>query len=239
MKARLAIAATLLAGTCGSALPAAAQNEAGHVYGPDPGWAKFRAIGEKAVIEHLIDPESARITWLTGYSQGAFKPFLEARVYGYVACGTVNARNRMGGYTGATTFVVVIDFDRPLFVNVDSRGGGMNAEICEKDIAEGRLLPTPAEVAGASTSGHADTGSDISAAGLSVRAMPDGAYVSAVRPGSIAAAAGLTAGMVVMSVNGIPLAGMGDAMAKVIAAAGSGATVTIVGGKSLTFGGPK
>lgn len=66
--------------------------------------------------------------------------------------------------------------------------------------------------------------------------MPDGAYVSAVAPGSPAATADLKPGMVISSVNAIPLAGMGDAMVRVIDAAGPTAELTIVGGRSFNLG---
>ena len=45
--------------------------------------------------------------------------------------------------------------------------------------------------------------------------------------------------MVIGAVNAIPLAGMGDAMLKVVDAAGSVATLSIVGGKTLKLGVPK
>jgi hypothetical protein len=238
-RASLAAAALLLA-----ALPASAQVKAdvNHVYGPDPGWAKFTEIGEQAVIARLIDPESARISWMSGYRKGGFKPMFERRVHGYVACGTVNARNRMGGYAGSTGFIVVVDFDRALHVEMDSRSGGMYGEMCAKEVREGKFPPLPTAVVATPPSEDADRAGSLGAAtplGFSVRAMPEGAYVSTVETGSPAGAAGLTPGMVVTAVNSIPLAGMGDAMTKVLAAAASGATLTLVGGKTVTLGAPK
>jgi hypothetical protein len=34
---------------------------------------------------------------------------MSKRIDGYWSCGLINARNRMGGYTGSTAFVVVLD----------------------------------------------------------------------------------------------------------------------------------
>ena len=76
---------------------------------------------EAAIVSRLIDPESARVTWLTGFYKGEFKQFLSPRIGGYIACGSVNARNRLGGYTGATVFVVVIDYGRALLADIDTR----------------------------------------------------------------------------------------------------------------------
>lgn len=217
------------------AIPASAQADADHAYGPVPEWTSFREIAEKAISARLVDPESARITWLSGFRKGGFKPLLERRVFGYVACGEVNARNRMGGYVGATTFIAVVDNGRAVFADADRRSGGMYATMCAKEIAEGRFPTVPAEAP--------STGSDAlpvaSPAGLIVRAMPDGAYVSAVTAGSAAAVAGLSPGMVITAINGLSLAGMDEAMIKVVAAAGAGASLTIAGGKTITLAAPK
>lgn len=234
------LAATLALAAAAMASPASAQADPNHVYGPDPGWAKFRQVAEAGVIARLIDPESARISWLSGYSKNGFKPAFSRRIHGYVACGTVNARNRMGGYAGATTFIVVVDFDRTLFVNLDGRPGGMQSEMCEQQIVAGRLPPVPRDepssAASASMDGSNSSTAAASTMGITVRPMPEGAYVASVQPNSAASAAGLTAGMVISSINGLPLSGMGDAMAKVVAAAGAGATLTVIGGKTITLG---
>lgn len=66
--------------------------------------------------------------------------------------------------------------------------------------------------------------------------MPDGAYITAVAPGSPAAVAALAPGMVITSVNAIPLAGMGDAMLKVVDAAGSNAALALIGGRTIKLG---
>lgn len=213
-----------------------------HVYGPEPSWDEFRQIGEAAIIARLIDPESARITWRTGIYKGGFTPLFAHRVSGYAACGSVNAKNRMGGYTGATTFVVVIDYGRALLAEMDTRAGGLYDAACAKAIAAGKV-PAPPSSAGehgtASSTALSDTSSPPlanAATGLTLRAMPDGAYVAAVVPGSPAATAGLKPGMVVSSVNAIPLAGMGDAMLKVVDAAGPDASLKLVGGTTIKLG---
>lgn len=211
-----------------------------HLYGEQPDWANYRRIAEAAVIAQLIDPDSARITWLSGIYKGELKPFLGTRVAGYWACGSVNAKNRMGGYTGGHTFMIAIDYGRVLSLDQDERGGGMDDIVCAKELSEGIFPPPPVSDAGdnASAARAPISGGTVTSAadvrtGLAVRAMPDGAYVSAVVPGSPAAVAGLKPGMVIASVNAVPLAGMGEAMLKVVAAAGADVMFGVIGGASV------
>lgn len=56
----------------------------------------------------MIDPESARIEWPNGFLVGSWTPPFSASIEGYWTCGRINARNRMGGYTGSTSFVAVL-----------------------------------------------------------------------------------------------------------------------------------
>lgn len=208
--------------------PALAESKPEHLYGPAPEWEQFRQIAEANILSQLIDPESARITWLGGYYKGDFKVILGPRTHGYVSCGMVNAKNRMGGYVGNTTFAVVIDYGRVLFVELDSRpGGSMNIE-CAQLKRDGRLPPVPTDEA----AGEAPA----TLSGLTLRPMPEGAYVTAVAASSAAALAGLKPGMVISNVNAIPLAGMNEGMLKVIEAAGTNATLTVVGGSTFKLG---
>lgn len=219
----LALAALLASGGAMAKKP-----EQPHVYGPAPDWKSFRERGERAIISRLIDPDSAKIQWLGGYHQGGYQPVLERKVHGYVGCGLVNARNRMGGYTGDRAFVVVIDHDLVLRADIDDRPNSFVARQCAAALQSGLLPPVPSEVAALPPS---------SPTGLSLRAMPEGAYVSAVAPGSAAEKAGLRPGMVIETINAIALKGMGEAMIKVIDAAGPKASLGIIGGKTINLGG--
>lgn len=75
----------------------------------EPDWSLFRRNSESALRARLIDPASAQIEWPYGFLLGSWRPVFSKRIDGYWTCGTVNARNRMGGYTGRTSFVVVLD----------------------------------------------------------------------------------------------------------------------------------
>jgi membrane-associated protease RseP (regulator of RpoE activity) len=145
----------------------------------------------------------------------------------------------MGGYVGRTSFVVVADYGRILFAELDIKPGGMIAEQCTAAQRAGLLPPLSATDGSTEMSVGSPTTAPPSvdaATGLTLRAMPDGAYISAVSPTSAAARTGLKPGMVISSVNAIPLAGMGDAMLKVVGAAGPDATLTLVGGTSVKLG---
>lgn len=222
IKLSLAVAALLAAGTV-----TAKESRPPHVYGPTPDWQAFRERGERGVFSRLIDPDSAKIMWLGGYHKGGFQPFLQRKVEGYVGCGLVNARNRMGGYTGDRAFVVVIDNDLLLYSEIDSSENGTVARQCLTALQGGLLPPVPTASTPAKPS---------SASGLTLRAMPEGAYVSTVAPGSVADKAGLRPGMVIETINAISLQGMGEAMVKVIDAAGTGASLGLIGGKIIKMG---
>lgn len=221
-------------------MPAALAQDGSHIYGAPPSWNDYRQIAEAEIASRMIDPESARISWVTGYAKGWTKPFLGMRVDGYIACGGVNAKNRMGGYTGTSWFMVIVDYDRVLSLTID-KGEGSAAGDCRKMMREGRLPPVPqaAAITATTPSGAGDRASGqigTTATGLTLQAMPDGAYVGAVRAGSPAAVADLRPGMVIASVNAIPLANMGEAMLKVVEAAGPTADLVIVGGRTVKLG---
>lgn len=221
-----------------------------HIYGPAPDWTTFRRLAEQSVAAQLLDPESARFSWTTGYYKGDFKPFLSPRVAGYVACGLVNAKNQMGGYSGYGSFVAVIDNDRVLYADVDHGSGvGLVGSACIRAKQQG-LFPqlTPEEMGAdldhaAPSEGRAGSPPDAvltsAGTGLTLRAMPEGAYVTGVQDGSVAAAANIKPGMVITMVNGVALTGLSDAAPKVVDAAGPTASLTLVGGTVVKLGGKR
>lgn len=108
----------------------------------EPVWSKFRETAESQVRSRLVDPASAQFEWPFGFTYGTWKPLFGKRIEGYWTCGQVNAKNRMGGYTGATAFVVVMDNERATkYVEVGSgREFDLLASQCAKSTA---LLPPP------------------------------------------------------------------------------------------------
>ena len=86
----------------------------------------------------LVDPDSARISLPHG-----FTPRLStwkiwgANMTGYFTCGTVNSRNRMGGYVGETVFLAQIDQNGEVSTTTDSAKYPLLGKIC----AAGGLPP--------------------------------------------------------------------------------------------------
>lgn len=65
---------------------------------------------ETAVKATLKDPDSARFNWPFGFAFGQYKPVWGRRPPpGWVTCGTINAKNGYGGYTGQYAVVGVVD----------------------------------------------------------------------------------------------------------------------------------
>jgi hypothetical protein len=119
-----------------------------------PDWSLFRRNAEAALRRRLIDPDSARIEWPNGFLLGTWKPLLQARVEGYWTCGLINARNRMGGYTGSTSFVVVLSPQGE--VKFSDVGSGRDLDIvsssCQRSASQ--LPPAPAAWAAATGPGQ-------------------------------------------------------------------------------------
>ena len=105
MKTKLLVGALLLASGPAHAKP--------YVPPPEPptkpDWVMVRDQGLSKLTSTLFDPSSAVINWTSGFQWGYFKPFIGRRTHAWVACGTINAKNRLGGYVGSTPFFVAAD----------------------------------------------------------------------------------------------------------------------------------
>lgn len=107
-----------------------------------PKWNELRASAEIELRRRLIDPDSAKIEWPRGFLLGSWKPLLSKRYDGYWTCGVINARNRMGGYTGSTSFVVVLSKNG--IVEYTEIGGVTANDILSTQCAKSiNLLPAP------------------------------------------------------------------------------------------------
>lgn len=76
----------------------------------EPDWSVVRQQANTALKRNLFDPESAQITWDGGWRWGHIKPFqfFSKRTWGWLGCASLNAKNRLGGYVGATKMYVLI-----------------------------------------------------------------------------------------------------------------------------------
>lgn len=91
------------------AAPAMAKDPVPPPPSPEPDYQKVRATVEPALKSALFDPSSAQIVYTSGFQWGYSKPFIGKRTWGWIACGTLNAKNRMGGYVGAQPFWMMSD----------------------------------------------------------------------------------------------------------------------------------
>jgi hypothetical protein len=93
-----------------AAVPASAKDKAPP---PEPAqhpdWASVRDQGLSGLTSALFDPASAQINWSSGFRWGFAKPVIGRRTHGWIACGSLNAKNRLGGYVGAEPFWILAD----------------------------------------------------------------------------------------------------------------------------------
>lgn len=72
----------------------------------------FSIVGRSVVAEltsDLFDPASADLHWSSGFQWSYRKPLIGKRDFGWVACISLNAKNRLGGYVGARRYMVFVD----------------------------------------------------------------------------------------------------------------------------------
>ncbi len=105
-----------------------------------PNWGELGERGIEIIKAQLFDPTSAQITWTSGFQWGFRKPLFGRSKWGWIACGSINAKNRLGGYVGAEGFLVFAD-----------ASGGVSASLQREwqstcDI--GRTVPVPPEMKG-------------------------------------------------------------------------------------------
>lgn len=193
-------------------------------YGPAPDWARYVELTEQTIRSTMFDPEAAKFQWPHGYVRNYFRPFLSRPVYGYVTCGFVNGRNRFGAYVGDAWFVVVIDRDKVVYSQIGKGGGNdLLGDACRK----GAFPPAPAPAAVAPAPAATPMG-------LSLMAVPDGAYVSASAPGSPGQRAGVVPGMVIVRINGISLKGLPvSAVTQILGGVTGPATLEVAGGAAI------
>ena len=105
-------------------------------YGPPPP-ANYEAMIKSWYDKTLIDPESARYTFAEpAKSYVKSSPLMGVReTFGWRVCGTINAKNRFGGYTGQSPFITM--FKNGAIVMVKDAGGatGMYDEVLRENIA--------------------------------------------------------------------------------------------------------
>jgi hypothetical protein len=114
----------------------------------DPGPAPDRnaaiAAAEAQIRTTLVDPDSARFTWPYSLELIDEKPLFGRRTRSWTTCGTLNARNKMGGFAG-TAFVKVSFVGGALAtfgVGEDQRIDPVEI-VCNDMIRKGLIHPAP------------------------------------------------------------------------------------------------
>ena len=89
------------------AAPLAAKSETPDEPASHPEFIGAARLGAQLIVRPFFDPGSAQFRWTSGFHWGYTKPLIGKKVWGWLACGMVNAKNRLGGYVGEAPFVVV------------------------------------------------------------------------------------------------------------------------------------
>jgi hypothetical protein len=105
---------------------------------PAPSFDTGSAMIEESIRSSLKDPDSAKFSWRTPFVWGSYKPTIGRRSIGWVVCGTVNAKNSYGGYTGDYAVIGVIGHGVIVAVDMDQPGrwsahAGWVADQCRKN----------------------------------------------------------------------------------------------------------
>jgi hypothetical protein len=185
--------------------PAAAKDD--YVYGPEPDWPSYNALGEAALRAQLPDPDNWVVSWPWGYMQSGWSHKGKSR--GWLTCGIMTAKVPVPGRKSSVMFVAVIDYGQVRRIDISQKMSNSLVNIACENLASRGMIP-PASIRAAPAE------LEIAKLGLTIRAMPEGAYVIRTAEGSAAARAGLAAGTVITSANGIALAGLGSAMANLL-----------------------
>jgi hypothetical protein len=228
-----ATAGLLMMGAVPQAL-AADKDDPPYVYGPAPDWVKYKHMGEAAIRGLLVNPDAARFEWPYGYRQSSWKPGFKARRHGYTSCGYVSHFGKDGD-AGQAAFVVVIDHDRVVYADLGkSSGNSFIDRICDYLMHQGAFpLARTMSAAAPPKIVTALTLPAMSRMGLTFLPVAHGAYIESLQPDSAAERAGLKPGMVISHVNGVALAGMGEAMPRVLEAVEGMVSLNVVGGASF------
>ena len=110
--AGLPIASLVLLLTACASAPTSREIAAADI-GPFPG--NYEQIIKDYYAQSLFDPYSAVYTFVRVPMHGFAGNRLEGAEIGWVVCGTLNAKNRFGGFVGAKPFRVVIRYNQIVY----------------------------------------------------------------------------------------------------------------------------
>lgn len=184
---------------------ASAHAKTDYVYGPQPDWSEYRALGEAALHAQLPNPASWKVEWPYGFIQGKWKH--KGSHQGYMTCGLLRTDTPVDD-RAVMQFLTVIDHGQVRIADIGQKDPKTIVNYwCGLMITKGFLRPaTQLETAAL----------QLTKLGLTIRPMPEGAYVVSAADAMPGQAAGIRSGTVLTRANGISLAGLGSAMGKLL-----------------------
>ena len=184
---------------------ASAQAKDDYVYGPEPDWSEYKVLGEAALRAQLSNPASWKVEWPYSAIQGKWKH--KGSHQGYMTCGLLRIDTPVDG-RAVIQFLTVIDHGQVRIADIGQKDPKTIVNYwCGLMISKGFLRPA-AQMEAAEMS--------LTRLGLTIRPMPEGAYVVSADDNGPVRIAGIRSGMVLTRANGIPLAGMGSAMGRLL-----------------------
>lgn len=103
---------------------------------PQPDPVSATAMIESAVRETLKDPDSAQFKWNGSFRYGWYRRPFGKKHEGWITCGTINAKNSYGGYTGRQAVIGIIQAGSVVETDIDDGGGPYDqtfvADACAK-----------------------------------------------------------------------------------------------------------
>jgi len=198
--------------------------------GPRPDTLEFRQKAEQALLAGFFDPSSAQFQWDHGLVGGWFKPVLQRKIPGWWTCGMVNGKNRMGGFVGFRSFVVVMNNGAVTFSGVGDGGSyDFISMQCQQAAAKG-ILPGPEADPVVQAAAPPEVFGLAIGLGFTYRNQSDSINVNEVSTGGLAASAGISTLMVIEKVNGLSLDGLApETRTKLLDNAGPGTVLTVRG----------
>jgi hypothetical protein len=179
-------------------------------------------MGEAALRAQLPNPASWKVEWPYGYVQGKWKH--KGSHQGYMTCGLLRTDTPVDG-RAIIQFLTVLDHGQVRIADIGQKDPKTIVNYwCGLMISKGVLTP-----AGERESAELP----IARLGLTIRPMPEGAYVVSAADSMPARVAGIRSGMVLTRANGISLAGMGSAMGKLLESDAPSWTFETVTGESI------
>jgi hypothetical protein len=115
--------AIMLAGCAAPSRPLTAEEVRYLSTGPGPLPNNYQEIVVAYMEEVLIDPDSARYSGWKGPNHGTAQDLFGRNVIGWLVCADINAKNRMGGYTGRQQYFFLIHGDKVVVKKGGYRAG--------------------------------------------------------------------------------------------------------------------